>query len=247
MKYSEKIKGRRPKIGTGVYVTAAVCLMIVGGASWFALSNYRGAKQPTVDNASSAKEYSDISSSYIDSSSEKTESVAKEKNTNSENSSAEQTKSQKKTEASNAGEAVSATEKQIRVFTMPVQGEILKPYSDSVLQYSKTLGDMRLHTGIDIACDNGTSVSACSDGTVTSVELNGAFGNTVSIDHGDGITVKYSSLDGIKVKTGDNVSAGDIIGAVSSIPAECGDRDHLHLETVKDGIEASPLETLNLG
>ena len=49
-----------------------------------------------------------------------------------------------------------------------------------------------------------------------------------------------------KVKAGDKVAAGDIIGSVTSIPGECADQSHLHFEITKDGHSAEPLGTLGL-
>ena len=129
---------------------------------------------------------------------------------------------------------------------MPVVGEIIKNHSDTELQYSATYGDMRLHTGIDIACKNGTFVSSCAAGTVTDIIEDSVLGNCVVIDHGNSITVKYASLEDIKVKKGDKVNIGDIIGSVGTIPSECSDETHLHIEVTKDGKPADPLKTFGL-
>jgi murein DD-endopeptidase MepM/ murein hydrolase activator NlpD len=133
-----------------------------------------------------------------------------------------------------------------QVFVMPVQGEIIKPYSEKELQYSATFGDMRVHLGIDIACENGTSVSSCSNGKILNIEDNSQLGTTITIDHGNGITAKYAGLNEIKFKVGDTVSAGDIIGEVSTIPTECADQSHFHFEVYKNGHPSSPLETLHI-
>ena len=105
---------------------------------------------------------------------------------------------------------------------------------------------MRIHTGLDIACADGTAVSACSDGKVLSVEDTAFLGTVVTVDHGSGITAKYAALKDIKVKAGDKVAAGDIIGATASIPCECADQSHLHFEIYKDGHITEPLKALGM-
>ena len=129
---------------------------------------------------------------------------------------------------------------------MPVQGEIIKGYSEKVLQYSATLGDMRIHTGLDIACEEGTSVSAAGNGKVTSVDESSTLGTVMTIEHNGGITTKYASLKDVKLKAGDAVSAGDIIGTVTAVPSECADQSHLHFEAYKNGHPADPLVALGL-
>ena len=129
---------------------------------------------------------------------------------------------------------------------MPVGGEVIKDYSEKQLQSSATYGDMRIHTGIDIACEDGTSVSAAGDGKVTAFEESSSLGTTVTIDHGNGITTKYAALKNVKVKEGDKVTAGDIIGTVTTVPGECADQSHLHFEVFKNGHSAAPLSTLGL-
>ncbi len=131
-----------------------------------------------------------------------------------------------------------------RSFVLPVDGSIIKDYSDTALQYSATYGDMRLHTGIDIAAATGTAVKAVGTGTITSVEDSATYGKTVIIDHGDGITVKYCGLDSIGAKQGDKVTGGDIIGTVGTVPCECSDKSHIHIEVIKDGKSVSPLKAL---
>ena len=101
------------------------------------------------------------------------------------------------------------------------------------------------------ACgDSGTDMqdhnSAAGSGSVLSVEESVSLGMVVTIDHGSGITAKYASIKDAKVKAGDKVAAGDIIGSVTSIPGECADQSHLHFEITKDGHSAEPLGTLGL-
>lgn len=239
MKYSESYQKSKFAGSAAFYIIIACCLLAIGGASWFAVSNINSRddknKNSSFESSSQPPSVSsDISSmltpSDTGSSTGVNESVTDEPYESSKPSSEEQ---------------VSSTPP-APVFNMPVQGELLKAYNDKELQYSATYGDMRVHSGIDIACSDGTAVSACGAGTVVSVEENAALGNVITIDHGNEITAKYASLKDVKVKAGDKVSAGDIIGSVTTIPSECADQSHLHLEVLKNGHAASPLDTLGL-
>jgi len=235
LKYTEQKDSRKSAVNTGLYIIIGLCLLIIGGASWFALSaNNDEASPKATPNSSSSSEYSKPDTSYNESvmdppyvSEPMQESVSDQP----------YSESSKETEKK---------QPEISVFTMPVQGEVIKNHSDSTLQYSATYGDMRLHTGIDIAAAKGTAVSACANGTVKNIELNTTMGNVITIDHKNGITVKYACIDNIKVKNGDAVSAGDIIGTVSTVPAECADKEHLHLEVFKNEKSVEPLKALGL-
>ena len=233
LKYSESYSGRGKKLGVGFYVLIACCLLIIGGASWFALSNYadNGTEPPvTSDNNSYREESSSYNEDVTDEPREPEMSESVAQSVENEPYSSEETVEERETEN----------------FTMPIQGDILKDYSAEQLQYSATYGDMRLHCGIDIACKNGTAVSACADGTVKSIENDAALGTVVTIEHSKGLILKYASLSDLKVKNGSKVKMGDIIGNVATVPAECNDKEHLHIEAFKDGKTVSPIEILGL-
>ena len=238
MKYTESPESRKNAVNIGLYVIIGVCLLVIGGASWFALSG-SNTTQPTPKSESSQKEYSAPDTSYNESEveppviSEATDDPVLDEPYSKE-------ESNKKTESA------SDTKNDVTVFSMPVHGEIIKNYSSSELQYSKTYGDMRLHTGIDLKAKKGTAVSACADGVVESIELNTTMGNVVTIDHKNGICAKYASIENLEIEIGDSVEAGDIIGTLGTIPAECMDEEHLHIELYLNDKPADPLKTLGL-
>ena len=241
LKYTQDYKGRKARFGASFYLVVAVCLLIIGGASWFALSNINDAVTPEIPENN---EYSDKTSSYIENEESKTESIFESTPEETENSVIEETGDTVSEEPYSSKEIETEKKENVKAFTMPVEGKIIKEYSDSQLQYSKTYGDMRLHSGIDIACKEGTSVSACSDGTVLSVGNDSFLGNVVVVDHGEGLTVKYAALENLKVEQGTKLKCGDIIGTVTTIPSECGDESHIHIEVSKNGEIVSPLEVL---
>lgn len=128
-------------------------------------------------------------------------------------------------------------------FSFPAGGEILAPFS-SVLSFNEALGDYRTHNGIDIAADEGCSISAAADGTVDNIFSN-AFGEGISISHAGGFVSKYMSLGAVEdIKVGDTVKRGDVIGTVGKSKGENTKESHLHFELYKDGEPVNPEEYL---
>ena len=99
------------------------------------------------------------------------------------------------------------------------------------------------HKAIDIAAPAGTAVKAAMSGKITLVYKGdyGGYGNTVEIDHGNGIITKYhhmqdGSLEGLSV--GQEVKAGQQIGKVGSTGKSSG--PHLDFQVQKDGNFVDP-------
>ncbi|MCF0149204.1 MAG: peptidoglycan DD-metalloendopeptidase family protein [Clostridium sp.] len=85
------------------------------------------------------------------------------------------------------------------------------------------------HKGIDIAGDIGDNVFAAMDGEVIYSEYNdGGYGNLIIIKHEDNMSTYYGHLNEYKVKVGDKVKKGDIIGEVGNTGFSTG--PHLHFE-----------------
>lgn len=238
MKYSEYHSKSKFTGSAAFYIIIACCLIAIGGAAWFAAANINKHGDSPKDESGSS--YSSHNSPYESSGSMPNPSNPVTSQEAGKAVSDEPYSSKEETSESKDNPATAV------IFSMPVQGEIIKGYSEKELQYSATLGDMRIHSGIDIACEDGTSVSAAGDGKVLSVDESGALGTSVTLDHGNGITTKYAALKGVKVKSGEKVSAGDIIGTVTTVPSECADQSHLHFEVCKNGHSADPLYTLGL-
>ena len=123
----------------------------------------------------------------------------------------------------------------------PVEGGTLS--SGFGPRNSPTAGASSTHKAIDIAAPAGTAVKAAMSGKVIAVTpgYNGGYGNTVEIDCGNGITMKYhhmqdGSISGMSV--GQEVSTGQQIGQVGSTGISTG--PHLDFQVVKDGKYVDP-------
>jgi murein DD-endopeptidase MepM/ murein hydrolase activator NlpD len=123
----------------------------------------------------------------------------------------------------------------------PLSGKTIAAFSADVLFYNETLEDWRTHNGIDIAAEEGTPVCAACDGTVLSVSDDPLMGMTVVLEHAGGFTSTYACLsDEVYVSAGDEVCAGENIGAVGATAAAESPEPHLHFSVSKDGKLVDP-------
>ena len=124
----------------------------------------------------------------------------------------------------------------------PLEGEVVSAFSVDALVFNPTLADWRIHDGIDIAAEEGSSVLAAGSGTVIAVEDDPLMGITVTLSHEDGYHTTYSNLQTeVPVHPGDAVSAGQIIGAVGrTAAAEADQSPHLHFSVTQNGDVVDP-------
>ncbi len=94
------------------------------------------------------------------------------------------------------------------------------------------------HTGIDIAVPSGTNIKAARGGTVAEISRGGPYGLATLVAHGGGMTTFYAHQSSVRVKEGDRVEAGDVIGEVGSTGWSTG--PHLHFEIHMDGDAYDP-------
>ncbi len=106
-------------------------------------------------------------------------------------------------------------------------------------------GHMAFHSGLDLAGPAGAKIHTTADGTVVSAGKNGAYGNAIDIDHGNGITTRYGHLAEILVEEGQKVSKGDIIGIQGSTGRSTG--AHLHYEVRYHDQAMNPKNFLEAG
>ncbi|MFQ5877051.1 MAG: M23 family metallopeptidase, partial [Acidobacteriota bacterium] len=96
------------------------------------------------------------------------------------------------------------------------------------------------HQGLDIVAPIGTKVVAPADGIVTRVGRMGGFGNSIFISHGYGIVTRYGHLQAAKVRVGQRVKRGDVVGLVGSTGRSTG--PHLHYEVLVHQRHVDPVK-----
>ena len=94
------------------------------------------------------------------------------------------------------------------------------------------------HGGVDFAGPVGTAVVAVAAGVVTRSGRDGAYGNTVEIDHGDGLATRYSHNQENRVAVGDLVKKGQTIATLGRTGRASG--AHVHFEVSRDGRSLDP-------
>jgi len=84
------------------------------------------------------------------------------------------------------------------------------------------------HNGIDIDLNRGDKVVSTFDGIVRFAKFQGGFGNVVVVRHSNGLETLYAHLSKIKVKAGQVVTAGELLGLGGATGHARG--THLHFE-----------------
>ena len=96
----------------------------------------------------------------------------------------------------------------------------------------------KAHRGVDYAADRGTPVIAAGDGKVIKSSYDKYNGHHVFIQHGEKYVTKYLHFTKRKVKKGQLVKQGQLIGTVGSTGLAAG--AHLHYEFLVDGVHRNP-------
>lgn len=101
------------------------------------------------------------------------------------------------------------------------------------------------HTGLDFAGPTGQPVYAAKSGVVKEVAYEGAYGNTIVIEHANGYSTRYAHLNGAgNVSVGQSVAGGEQIGRLGSTGRSSG--PHLHFEVMLNGEFLNPASVFSI-
>ncbi|WP_240343981.1 M23 family metallopeptidase [Paenibacillus sp. SYP-B3998] len=120
-------------------------------------------------------------------------------------------------------------------FVQPIEGILTTPYGHT--RYVNGKYDSS-HLAIDLAAKEGTPIKATNDGVVALADTLYLTGNAIYIDHGMGLFSQYAHLSELRVKTGDRVKQGDIIGLVGTTGFSTG--PHLHFTFWAHNVQVNP-------
>ena len=124
----------------------------------------------------------------------------------------------------------------------PCEGEkITSGFGKRINPISKK---QEIHTGIDIAAAEGSSVYAAWPGTVAEMGTDEIYGSYIVIKHSDSLLTRYCHLSKISVKSGERVGTRMKIGEAGSTGWATG--SHLHFEVIACGSAVDPQNALSI-
>ncbi len=98
----------------------------------------------------------------------------------------------------------------------------------------------KFHEGVDFSAPPGTEIYATGDGVILESDRSkSGYGNQIVIDHGFGYKTMYAHLQSFKVRAGEHVKRGQVIGAVGSTGKSTS--PHLHYEVWKNNQPVNPI------
>lgn len=126
---------------------------------------------------------------------------------------------------------------------MPIAKDKCKVVSGFGMRFHPILKYRRLHSGIDLTARQGTPIYATGDGVVRVAGRNpqgyGGYGVVALVDHGFGFQTLYAHMATVKVRVGQHVKRGEMIGTVGSTGMSSG--AHLHYEVIQNGKKVDPV------
>ncbi|MCB0323661.1 MAG: M23 family metallopeptidase [Bdellovibrionales bacterium] len=123
----------------------------------------------------------------------------------------------------------------------PVEGRSTSRFGHRRSPFS---GERHFHQGFDIAVASRSVVEATADGVVVFAGNKAGYGQTVVIEHGNGVETLYGHLSRIGAKLGQKVCRGQTVGYVGSTGRSTG--PHVHYEVRIGGAPQDPLPYIQL-
>ena len=126
-------------------------------------------------------------------------------------------------------------------FIMPMHSKITSAFGTARVYNGSLKG---YHSGTDFRAKVGTPIIAVNDGKVVLAQDRFYAGNSVIIDHGQGIYSCYYHLSKFKVRKGEMVKKGELIGLSGATGRITG--PHLHFSVRVGGLQVDPLQFIEL-
>ncbi len=126
-------------------------------------------------------------------------------------------------------------------FRLPLRSRVTSPYGTARIFNRMLKG---FHSGTDFKAAVGTPIVAANSGRVVLAKNRFFAGNSVLIDHGEGVYTGYYHLSRFAVEAGDFVEKGDLVGYAGATGRVTG--PHLHFSTTLHGVQVDPLQLLSL-
>jgi murein DD-endopeptidase MepM/ murein hydrolase activator NlpD len=126
-------------------------------------------------------------------------------------------------------------------FQRPLEGEVVGPFGRRSIINEMPRSP---HSGVDLRAAKGTPVQSTHDGRVILVVEHFFSGRSVVIDHGGAIQSMYFHLEESKVREGQEVRKGQIIGLVGATGRATG--PHLHFGMRVNGARVDPMQFIVL-
>ena len=132
------------------------------------------------------------------------------------------------------------------MLALPVEGKLYKDHDATIQVYSNTMGDYRVHLGLDIATAPEAPVFAAADGKVERIWEDAMMGTCVAVAHADETVTFYKNLSkelAEGIKEGATVRRGQKLGSVGDTAVvEMADDPHLHFEMTVKGLAVDPMD-----
>ena len=128
----------------------------------------------------------------------------------------------------------------------PIVGKVLINYSMDKTVYFPTLDQYKYNSAIIIQASEGETITAAADGRVSKIFNDPQFGNCVQVELGDGYELTYGQLGNIKLKEGDYMEVGEVIGTVASPTKYFSvEGTNVYFKLTLNGEPVDPLNTMS--
>lgn len=221
MKYSDEFENEEKKAGSkGFYIALALCLIAICGVAVTTFISSLPTDEP--DNVDATKGSTTATTTAVQQVVIPATDVKDDRTTTV------------------AATTTTATTKTEDLFVFPVSNRVLRAFSKDHY-FSETLGAWVTHNGIDFEAAEGDAVKAAADGTIAAIRQDALWGDVIEVKHNGNLITRYCGVTADSIAEGQTVKAGDVIGAISSVPAEVLDAAHLHMELLVNDRYTDPL------